>query len=74
MQQASSNPLPAVLLRARDEADPPSDVVRAAAKLGVADRLEGNWRSTAELARELKVNEDALYRTLRLSWRKPGSL
>jgi hypothetical protein len=38
-----------------------------AAKLAIADRLEeGNWRSAAELARQLDVNEDALYRTLRL--------
>jgi len=65
MQQASSHPLPAVLLRARDGLIL-HQTLYAAAKLGVADRLEGNWRSTAELARELKVNEDALYRTLRL--------
>ncbi len=37
----------------------------AVAKLGVADLLERGLRTTAELARKLKVNEDALYRTLR---------
>ncbi len=37
----------------------------AAAKLGVADLLEQGLCATAELARELKVHEDALYRTLR---------
>ena len=37
----------------------------AAAKLGVADLLEQGLCTTAELARELKVSEDALYRTLR---------
>src|SRR5437870_7481547 len=37
----------------------------AAAKLGVADLLNGGVRTTAELAGELKVNEEALYRTLR---------
>ena len=37
----------------------------AAAQLGVADLLEQGLSTTEELARELKVNEDALYRTLR---------
>lgn len=37
----------------------------AAAKLGVADWLEKGVVTTADLARELKVNEDALYRLLR---------
>src|SRR5260370_20576763 len=36
-----------------------------AAKLGVADCLEKGVRTTADLARELNVNEDALYRLLR---------
>src|SRR5260370_41079631 len=36
-----------------------------AAKLGVADSLERGVCTTAELAGELKVNEDALYRLLR---------
>jgi O-methyltransferase domain/Dimerisation domain len=37
----------------------------AAAKLGVADLLESDARTIAELAGRLKVNEDALYRLLR---------
>jgi O-methyltransferase domain len=39
--------------------------IYAAAKLGVADLLERGPRTTPELARELHVNEEALYRTLR---------
>jgi O-methyltransferase domain len=65
MQQSSSHPLPAVLVRARDGLIL-HQTLYVAAKLGVADRLEGNWRSAADLAKELKVNEDTLYRTLRL--------
>jgi hypothetical protein len=64
-QQADSNPLPAILLRARDGLIL-HQTLYVAARLGVADLLEEGWRSAAELARELKVNEDALYRTLRL--------
>lgn len=63
--QAPSNPLPTVLLRARDGLIL-HQTLYVAAKLGVADHLEGGLRSAAELARELKVNEDALYRVLRL--------
>jgi O-methyltransferase domain/Dimerisation domain len=37
----------------------------AATKLGVADLLETDGRTTVELARQLKVTEDALYRLLR---------
>jgi hypothetical protein len=37
----------------------------AAAKLGIADLLKDGPRSTEDLATPLKVNEDALYRTLR---------
>ncbi len=37
----------------------------AAANLGLADLLKNGPATTAELALELKVNEDALYRTLR---------
>src|ERR1700720_4562684 len=37
----------------------------AAAKLGVADLLERGVNTSAKLASELKVNEDALYRLLR---------
>src|SRR5271154_5555314 len=64
-QQASSNAPPAVLLRARDGLIL-HQTLYVAAKLGVADHLEDGWRSADELARELKVNEDALYRVLRL--------
>jgi hypothetical protein len=64
-QQAPSNPLPPILLRARDGLIL-HQTLYVAAKLGVADQLEGGWRSAAELARRLEVNEDALYRTLRL--------
>ena len=64
-QQAPSNPLPPILVRARDGLIL-HQTLYVAAKLGVADRLDGSWRSAAELARELEVNEDALYRTLRL--------
>lgn len=64
-QPAPSNPSPAILLRARDGLIL-HQTLYVAAKLGVADLLEEGWRSAAELARELNVNEDALYRTLRL--------
>jgi hypothetical protein len=37
----------------------------AAAKLGVADLLERGVNTSAKLASELKLNEDALYRLLR---------
>lgn len=37
----------------------------AVAKFGVADLLERGVHSTSDLARELSLNEDALYRTLR---------
>jgi hypothetical protein len=63
--QPTSNPLPEILLRARDGLIL-HQTLYAVATLGVADHLEDGWRSAAELARELKVNEDALYRTLRL--------
>jgi SAM-dependent methyltransferase len=39
--------------------------LHAAAKLGVADLLKDNERSAKQLARELKVKEDALQRLLR---------
>ena len=64
-RQAPSNPVPAILLRTR-ESFILHQTLYVAAKLGEADRPDGDWRSTAELARELKVNEDALYRALRL--------
>ena len=37
----------------------------AAARLGIADLLNGGERSSEDLARELGVHEDALYRLLR---------
>jgi O-methyltransferase domain/Dimerisation domain len=64
-QQAPSTPLPAILVRARDGLIL-HQTLYAAARLGVADLLQEEWRSAAELARELKVHEGALYRTLRL--------
>jgi len=64
-QQAPSHPLPAVLLCARDGLIL-HQTLYVAAKLGVADHLEDGSRSAAELARELNVNEGALYRVLRL--------
>lgn len=39
--------------------------LHVAAKLGVADLLKDGKRSAAEMARDLKVNEDAFYRVLR---------
>ena len=62
-QQAPSHPLPAVLLCARDGLIL-HQTLYVAAKLGVADHLEDGSRSAAELARELNVNEGALYRVL----------
>ena len=56
---------PEGLLRARD-GFVLHQALAAVAKLGVADLLETGPRSTDELARELKVNEDALYRVLRM--------
>jgi hypothetical protein len=63
-EQAPSNSLPLILLRARDGLIL-HQTLYVAAKLGVADQLEGGWRSATELAQQLKVNEDALYRILR---------
>src|SRR5260370_16905672 len=65
MTQQASNPVPSILLRTR-ESFILHQTLYVAAKLGVADRLEEGWRSAAELARELRVKEDALYRALRL--------
>src|SRR5579862_9144837 len=64
-QQAPTNPLPSILVHARDGLVL-HQTLYVAAKLGVADSLAEGWRSAAELACELKVNEDALYRVLRL--------
>ena len=64
-QHIVADPSRAVLLRARDGLIL-HQTLYAAAKLGVADHLDCGWRSAADLAGELKVNQGALYRTLRL--------
>lgn len=63
--QPLSIPIPTSLLRARDGVVL-HQALYAAAKLSVADLLEKGPHTDAELARELKVNEGALYRVLRL--------
>ncbi len=65
IQQAPPTPPPAALLNARNGLIL-HQTLYAVARLGVADHLQSGWRSAADLARELKVNEDALYRILRL--------
>ena len=62
--QAASSIKSAPLLQARNNLIL-HQALYAAAKLGVADLLNGGARATAELAGELKVNEEALYRMLR---------
>src|SRR5579872_3067811 len=42
-----------------------ASAVNIAAQLGIADKLAGGPRSSADLAKECRVNEDALYRLLR---------
>jgi hypothetical protein len=42
-----------------------SSALNVATRLGIADRLGDDSRDVAELARETKVNEDALFRLLR---------
>lgn len=64
-QQAIADGSHAVLLRARDGLIL-HQALYAAAKLGIADHLNGDWRCAMELAEELRVNGGALYRTLRL--------
>jgi methyltransferase family protein len=64
-QQAPATPLPSILLGARDGLIL-HQTLYVAAKLGVADLLQHGWRSAAELARELEVDEGGLYRSLRL--------
>ena len=58
-------PPPAILLNARN-AVVLHQTLYAVARLGVADHLQSGSRSAADLATELNVNEDALYRILRL--------
>ncbi len=64
-QEASSTPPPAILLNARNSVILHQSLC-AVARLGVADCLDSGDRSASDLARELNVNEDALYRVLRL--------
>ena len=63
--QAGLTPPPAILLNARN-AVVLHQSLYAVARLGIADCLRNDWRSAADLASELKVSEDALYRILRL--------
>lgn len=62
--QAASKPNPMQLLRMTDGLIL-HQALHAVAKLGVADALARDERDARELARELKTNEDALYRVLR---------
>jgi SAM-dependent methyltransferase len=62
--QAVTGATPSQLLRVRDGLIV-HQALYAAAKLGVADLLQDGPRSTAELARQLEVNESALHRVLR---------
>lgn len=64
-QPAIADPSRAVLLHARDGLIL-HQALYAAAKLGIADHLDDGWRCAVDLAGNLKVNEGALYRTLRL--------
>jgi hypothetical protein len=63
--QAAVSVSPAGLVRAR-EGFVLHQALAAVAKLGVADLLETGPRSAADLAQELKVNQGALYRILRM--------
>ncbi len=65
LPQASSNTDAKSLLRAR-EGLILHQALYAVAKLSVADLLENGLHTVAVLALELKLNEGALYRTLRL--------
>ena len=64
-QQSASTANPAQLVRMVD-ALIVHQVLYAAAKLGLADLLDGNPQTTMELADRLAVNEPALYRIMRL--------
>jgi hypothetical protein len=63
--QVTSGIAPTQLLRARD-GFVLHQALYAVAKLGVADLIEEGRHNISELAAELKVNESALFRTLRL--------
>jgi hypothetical protein len=63
--QNPSTPSPQILLNAHNGLIL-HQTLYAVARLGVADCLDSGWRSAPDLAQELRVNEDALYRVLRL--------
>lgn len=65
MSPQNPSAAPAILVNARNGLIL-HQALYAVARLGVADCLHGGWRSAKHLARELNVNEDALYRILRL--------
>lgn len=65
VQQSTSTANPAQLMRIVD-AIIVHQALYAAAKLGLADLLDGNPQTTIELADQLAVNEPALYRIMRL--------
>ena len=62
--QVATGTTPSPLLRVRDGLIV-HQALYAAAKLGVADLLQDGPRTTADLARQLEVNESALQRVLR---------
>jgi O-methyltransferase domain/Dimerisation domain len=64
-QPTPSTPPPAVLLNARNSLIL-HQALYAIASLGIADCLANGGRSASDLARQFSVNEDALYRILRL--------
>jgi DNA-binding MarR family transcriptional regulator len=63
-QQAALDTTPFQLLRVRDGLII-HQALYAVAELGVADLLQDGPRTATELARQLEVNESALYRILR---------
>jgi hypothetical protein len=65
VQQSTSTANAAPLMRIVD-AIVVHQALYAAAKLGLADLLDGNPQTTIELADQLAVNEPALYRIMRL--------
>src|SRR5262245_29955029 len=62
--QTASDVTPTQLLQARNHLII-NQALYAAARLGVSDLLERGPRTASELSAELKMNEEALYRTLR---------
>jgi len=64
--QSTAAPNPAPLLRIIMESLPLNQSLFAAAELGVADLLAAGPKSTAQLAAELKADENSLGRVLRL--------